>query len=247
MAQMSEKPNVHEKGALASDEKKRTLKLTIVAATGGVGSEILKQAVNAHHEITAVMRNPKKLLGTVPDLQVITANLAAAEPKTIETAIAGADAVLSGLGASSNAEAGIAAQGTRAIVDAMRATNVRRIVVISAAPVATMPSPGRTNPGCDPGDGFLMRYVLTPFIQLVLRKVYEDHVLMEQILRDSDLDWTIFRPPQLINKPLSGKYRTALGQNLRGGFQISRADLAHAMLMSLNHPETIRQTVGIAY
>ena len=83
MSTMTEKPNVHEKGALAFDEKKRILRLTSFAATGGVGSEILKQAANAHHEITAVVGNPKKLSGTVPDLQVITANLAAAEPKTI--------------------------------------------------------------------------------------------------------------------------------------------------------------------
>jgi putative NADH-flavin reductase len=157
-------------------------------------------------------------------------------------------AVLSGLGASSIAEAGIAAQGTRAIIDAMNATGVRRIVVVSAAPVATVPSPGRPNPPKhDPGEGFFMRYVLAPLTRVFLRKVYADHALMEDALRDSNLDWTVFRPPRLTNKPLTGKYRTALGRNLRGGLLISRADVAHAMLASLREPETIRQTVGIAY
>lgn len=47
---------------------------------------------------------------------------------------------------------------------------------------------------------------------------------MEDVLRNSDLDWTVFRPPRLTDKPLTGRYRTALGQNLRGGFLISRAD-----------------------
>jgi putative NADH-flavin reductase len=189
-----------------------------------------------------------KLNGVWKGVHVVTADLAAADPKTIESAVAGADAVLSGLGASSNAEAGIAAQGTRAIVDAMEATGVRRIIVVSAAPVSTVASRGRPNPPKhDPGDAFLMRYVLTPFIKILLRKVYADHALMEDLLRESNLDWTIFRPPQLNDKPLTGKYRTALGQNLRRGLSISRADVAHAMLASLNQPETIRRTVGIAY
>jgi putative NADH-flavin reductase len=92
-----------------------------------------------------------------------------------------------------------------------------------------------------------MRYVLGPLTRVFLRKVYADLALMEDVLRDSNLDWTIFRPPRLTNGPLTGKYRTALGQNLRGGFLISRADVAHSMLASLNHAATINQTVGIAY
>jgi putative NADH-flavin reductase len=224
------------------------MKLTIFAATGGIGSQIMEQAGNAGHQVTAVVRNPKKLNGVWNGLRVVSADLATADTNTIESAVAGADAVLSGLGASSNAEAGIAAQGTRAIVNAMQAKGVRRIVVVSAAPVSTVASPGRPNPPKhDPGDAFLMRYVLTPFIKILLRKVYADHALMEDLLRESNLDWTIFRPPQLNDKPLTGKYRTALGQNLRRGLSISRADVAHAMLASLNQPETIRRTVGIAY
>ncbi|HWN99087.1 MAG TPA: SDR family oxidoreductase [Blastocatellia bacterium] len=224
------------------------MKLTIFAATGGIGIRILEQAVTAGYEVTAVVRDPSKLGERRAGLRVVTADLSAPDPHTIESAIAGADAVLSGLGASSIGEAGIAAQGTRAIVDGMNATNTRRIVVVSAAPVATVPSPGRPNPPRhDPGEGFFMRYLLSPFIKVVLRKVYTDHALMEDLLRESNLDWTIFRPPRLTDKPLTGRYRTALGQNLRGGFLISRADVAHAMLASLNQPETIRQTVGIAY
>jgi hypothetical protein len=120
--------------------------------------------------------------------------------------------------------------------------------VVSAAPVSTVPLPGRPNPPKhDPGEGFFMRYVFSPFIKFILRKVYADHALMEDVLRDSNLDWTVFRSPRLTDKPLTRKYRTALGQNLRGGFLISRADVAHAMLSSLKQLATIRRTVGIAY
>jgi uncharacterized protein YbjT (DUF2867 family) len=69
---------------------------------------------------------------------------------------------------------------------------------------------------------------------------------MEDVVRASGRDWTISRPPKLTDKPLTGHYRTALNQNVRGGFSISRADVAHQMLDCLTHPETIGQIVGLA-
>src|SRR5207237_9899560 len=96
------------------------------------------------------------------------------------------------------------------------------------------------------GDGFLMRYLLAPLIKAVLRKPYADLARMEDLLRASNLDWTIFRPPRLTNGPLTGKYRTAFGQNLPGGLVISRVDVAHAMLAALDQSATIQPTIGIA-
>jgi nucleoside-diphosphate-sugar epimerase len=134
------------------------------------------------------------------------------------------------------------------IIQAMKATDVRRIVVVSAAPVGTMPSAGRPHPPKhDPGDGFWMRNLLSPMIKTVLRKHYADLAAMEDALRDSNLDWTSVRPPQLVDKPLTGVYRTANDQNLRGGVKISRADVAHFMLAALEKPATIGRAVGVAY
>ncbi len=92
-----------------------------------------------------------------------------------------------------------------------------------------------------------MRNLLGPLIRTALRKPYADLALMEDILRDSGLDWTVVRPPRLTDKPTTGTYRTAYGQNLRRGLLISRADVAHLMLRVLGQPETIKQAVGIAY
>jgi putative NADH-flavin reductase len=221
------------------------MKLTIFAATGGIGRQLLDQAVAAGHDVTAVVRNPQKLAG-VP-VRIVTADLAAPHPAALESAVAGADAVLSGLGARSNAEAGVAWRGTRAIVAAMQATGVRRIVVVSAAPVGTVPSPARPNPPRhDPGDGFFMRHLLSPLGKAALRKHFADLARMEDVLRDSGLDWTVVRPPRLTDKPLTGSYRTAYGRNLRGGVLVSRADVAHLMLRVLHQPETIEQVIGIA-
>lgn len=220
------------------------MKLTVFAATGGIGRQLLDQALAAGHDVTAVARNPS----TLPEaVRVVAADLGAVDPAVLEPAVAGADAVLSGLGPRSRSDAGIASVGTRAIVQAMQATGVRRIVVVSAAPVATVASPGRPDPPRhDPGDGFVMRHVLAPALVVALRDVYADLALMEDVLRDSGLDWTAVRPPRLTDRPPTGTYRAAIGRNLRHGLLVSRADVAHLMLAVLDRPETIGQTIGIA-
>lgn len=221
------------------------MKLTIVGATGGIGRQILDQALAAGHDVTAVVRDPSKLSA---DVRTVTADLAAAERGALESAVDGSDAVLSGLGARSSSEVGIASRGTLAIVEATLATGTRRIVVVSAAPVATTPSPGRpTPPKHDPGDGFFTRTLLSPLIKAAFRTTYADLALMEDCLRDSALDWTAIRPPRLTNKPLTGTYRTAHGRNVRRGLSIGRADVAHLMLSVLEQPESITYTVGVAY
>jgi putative NADH-flavin reductase len=221
------------------------MKLTIVAATGGIGRQLLEQAVAAGHDVTAVVRSPRNL-PPVP-ARIVTADLAAADPKVLQPALDGADAVLSGLGARSNAEAGIAWRGTQAITGAMRASGVHRIVVVSAAPVGTVPSPARpAPPRHDPGDGFVMRNLAYPLLRAAFRGIYADLAHMEEVLRDSDLDWTVVRPVRLTSKPVTGRYRTALGQNVRHGLFISRADVARYMLRAIDQPATFRQTVGIA-
>jgi uncharacterized protein YbjT (DUF2867 family) len=167
------------------------MKLTIVAATGGIGRHVLDQAVAAGHEVTAVVRNPNNLSQPV---RAVTADLATPDPAALHAAVDGADAVLSGLGPRSNAEAGIASRGTRAVVAAMQATGARRLVVVSAAPIGTVPSPGRPKPPRhDPGDGFFMRHLFSHVAKTLFREHYADLAVMEDLIRDSGLDWTIVR------------------------------------------------------
>jgi putative NADH-flavin reductase len=223
------------------------MKLTIIAATGGVGQQLLRQALDAGHDVTAVVRNPAKVPAALREARIVTADLAGPDPAVLEAAIAGTDAVVSGLGPARNSGAGIATRGTRAIAAAMRAAEVRRLVVISAAPVGTVPSPGRpAPPRHDPGDGFFMRHLGARFARAAFGKVYADLAAMEDLLRDSDLDWTVIRPPKLTSKPFTGHYRTATGQNVRGGWSVPRADVAHLMLAVLGRPDTIGQVIGIA-
>jgi uncharacterized protein YbjT (DUF2867 family) len=220
-------------------------KLTIVAATGGVGRHLLEQALGAGHEVTAVVRDPEKLPPTSARVAVV--DLSAPDESALRHAVAGADAVLSALGPRSKREAGVAWRGTAAIVEAMRVAGVRRIVAVSAAPVGTVASPDRPHPPHrDPGDRWFLGGVAYPILKRALRWVYDDLARMEDVLHASGLEWTAARPVRLTNGGLTREYRRAYGRNLPGGTSISRADVAHYMLSALADPATVGRTVGLA-
>ncbi|MFE0627796.1 NAD(P)-dependent oxidoreductase [Streptomyces sp. NPDC058864] len=208
--------------------------ITVFGATGGIGQQIVRQALAAGHGVTAVVRDPARLPVTGSGLEVFTAPLT--DPEPLRAAVAGRDAVLSGLGPRRRKDAGIAAEVTRTVLRAMEAAGVRRLVAVSAAPLGPVPQ-----------DETLLGRIAAPVVSGLLRPVYDDLRAMEDEMRRSATDWTAVRPPKLSDKPLTGVYRTALNANLRGGFTIGRADVAHAMLAAVGDEATLRQAVGVAY
>jgi NAD(P)H-binding len=97
------------------------------------------------------------------------------------------------------------------------------------------------------GLGPVERWIVVPLLSMLFGEMYADMSRMEQVLRDSDLDLTIMRPPQLTNKSATWKYRTAINQRLPRARKISRADLAAAMLQVVPERKTVCATVSIAY
>ena len=221
------------------------MKLALIGASGGIGREVLSQALTAGHLVKAVVRNPSKLPA---DVDVVRQDLATPDVKVLAAAMRDVDAVISALGPHRAAEAGIVAPATAAITHAMDCAGVRRLVVISAAPVGVVPSTHRPHPPrYDPGDDLLMRYLLSPLIRRLFGPVYTDLADMEDLLRDGSLDWTAIRPPRLTSGRLTRTYRTAIDRNVRHGLFISRRDVAHLMLTVLQQRETVRHSVGVAY
>lgn len=210
------------------------MKLTVFGATGGIGREIVRQALTAGHEVTAVVRDPARLSVTGDRLEVFRAELA--EPEAVRSAVAGRDAVLSGLGARSRKDAGTATRLTRTVLAAMKAEGTRRLLVVSAGPVGPAPE----------GDKGIDR-AMRGLVSALLKDVYADLGEMEAELARSTTDWTVVRPPRLQNKPLTGSYRKVLGGFPPKGRFIARADVAHAMLSMLDDPGTVKQGVGVAY
>ncbi|WP_020574677.1 NAD(P)-dependent oxidoreductase [Actinopolymorpha alba] len=211
------------------------MRLTIFGATGGTGRQLVERALADGHEVTAVARKPENFPLVNEHLRVVRGDVL--DSASVEAAVKGADAVLSALGPRSRKDPPVCGPGVANILAAMTSAGIRRFVGISAAPV----------PVHDPGDRLLYRLTAKKILRALLKDAYADMARMEDEARRSGLDWTIVRPPALNDKPASGRYRTALGRNLPGGYFISRADLAAEMLRSLKDPQTIGTTVGIAY
>lgn len=210
------------------------MKLTVLGATGGIGQEIVRQALGSGHQVTAVVRDPARLTVTGAGLEVFRTDLT--DPEALRPAVAGRDAVLSGLGARRRKDAGVASRLTRTVLGAMEAERTRRLLVVSASPVGPAAAE----------DGFVDR-AMRGMISSLLKDVYADLREMEAALAASVTDWTTVRPPRLQDKPVTGSYRTAVGGFPARGRLIGRADVAHAMLAMTDDPATVKQGVGIAY
>jgi putative NADH-flavin reductase len=212
------------------------MQLTIFGASGKTGRHLVQQALAAGHTVTAVVRDPARLPMRHDRLQVATADVL--DPAAIQPAVVEADAVISALGPRSYRQASsIISAGTASILAAMRAAGTSRVVVISAAPVAS-DHHGTTLP---------YRLLVGPMLRALLRRGYADMAVMEEAIRRSGTDWTILRPPRLTNGPRTGTWRQARDANLRRGYRISRADLADAILASLHDPDTVKATIAIGY
>lgn len=212
------------------------MKLTVFGATGGIGGHVVAQALETGCTVTAVVRDRARLaVPDQPQLHVVTVDGLTA-PGPLEPALLGSDAVISGVGPSSRKQAGVAAVATRAIIAAMAAAGVRRIVTVSAVPVGPIPAE----------EAFVRRRIAYPIIGRLLRPVYDDLAAMEADLRRSGTEWTVVRPPRLDDKPLTGRYRLAFGANVPNGAFVSRADVAHAMLALLADPRAVNEAVGVA-
>jgi putative NADH-flavin reductase len=211
------------------------MKMTVFGATGGIGGHVVRQALDAGHKVTAVVRDPSRFDISHPALEVAEVP-GLTDPEVLRPVLETSDAAISGVGPRTRKDSPVASSATRGILRAMEASGVRRFVAVSAVPVGPVPK----------GESFVNRRLLPPFINAFARDVYVDLAEMEDEIRRSATEWTIVRPPKLTNKPLSGKYRTIVGGNVPRGYTISRADVAHLMFRVLEQPETIKQTIGIA-
>src|SRR3954468_9736735 len=104
------------------------MRLIIVAATGGIGRHLLRQALEADHDVTAIARSPEKITDPVRTAQ---ADLAHPDVPSLTEAVADSYAIISALGARTKMESGVAWRGTQALIDAAKAAGVRRLIVVS--------------------------------------------------------------------------------------------------------------------
>jgi putative NADH-flavin reductase len=209
------------------------MNLLVIGATGGTGRELVKQALQQEHSVTAFVRNPEKLALTHHNLRIAKGDVT--DYSSVEEAVAGKDAVLCALGTKVIGKNTIQSDGARNIVRAMEKNRVRRLVLESSLDVGD--SKGQL--------GFLFAHVIRPTL---LRNIFKDKELQEQIVRESPLDWIIVRPAMLTNDERTGKYRVGFPPTDHSiTRKISRADVADFMLKQTTENKYLRQTPGISY
>ena len=209
----------------------RTQTLAIFGATGGVGRAVVARALSDGHRVIALVRDPARL-AACDGLTVLQVD--ACDAAAVHRAVEGADAVLCCLGAPALSRSTVRSEGTRNIVTAMAATGVTRLVCVSVLGAAEshdiLP--------------FFLRYLFFP---LYLRRAVADHEAQERIIAESDVDWTVVRPPHLTDGPGRGHYTHGFGNDAADlSMTISRADVADFMLRQLSSPQYSRAAAGIS-
>ena len=204
----------------------------IAGASHGIGLETVKAALAAGYTVRALARTAHAIALDSPRLEKVPGD--ALDPTTIARALDGADAVVLALGVPVTPETVLKgttlfSQATRVLVDGMRALGVRRLIAVT---------------GIEAGDsrgsaGFVHARVLFP---IILQRIYEDKTVQENIIRSSELAWTIVRPAMLTNGPATGRYHVLTdAKSWRGGF-ISRRDVADFLIGQLADSSCIGKT-----
>jgi putative NADH-flavin reductase len=207
------------------------MNLVVLGASGATGLEVVRQALERGHSVTALVRSPERLKPFGDRIIVKQGDLL--NTADLEQVMQGHDAVISGFGPRlpvSKADAHLLQQFATALTSAMLRAGVRRAVVESVA--------------------FLFKDSILPPAYILGRLLFPgivaDASAMEEVFKKSGLDWTLVRPPELTDQPYTGTYRVREGHLPRFGFKISRADVADFMIRAVENHSAIRKVVGVS-
>jgi putative NADH-flavin reductase len=215
--------------------------IVIFGATGLTGRCLVEQALDQGYDVTAFARNPAAVPTSHVRLSIIRGDVF--QQASVQDAIANQDAVLCTIGGHDRLRValsghprapGLCTIGTSNILDAMKTLGVSRLVCISAWGIGE--SKGRVP--------VIFRNVIFP---LLMKDEYEDKEAQEQLIQQSDLDWTIVRPARLTNGPRTGNYQMKAGLEFSMQSSISRADVADCMLKQLTDATFQQKCLELSY
>lgn len=210
------------------------MKIALFGATGQTGKEFLEIALEAGHNVKALVRTPSKLETTDESLQVIQGDVLVYDD--VEKTVSGTDIVVSLFGHVKGSPDWLQTEGTKNIVKAMKSHDVERILSLSGG---GLPYPEKDEPGIADK---LIRFLMKIFAGQILK----DAKKHAEVLRESNLDWTIVRAPRLTNGERKGEYREGwVGVN--ASTSISRKDLADFILKEVEEHDYSYQMPFISY
>lgn len=206
------------------------MNIVVFGATGKTGLEIVKQALEGGHEVTAFVRDPARLAIENINLNVITGDVF--DPASVAQAIKGQDAAVCALGAGSDLKkTTVRTIGTINIISGMQQNNVKRLMVITAMGVG------------ESWDALSMFNKF--FFATLLKSSRVDHEAQETVVKTSGLDWTIIRPSGLIDASRTGVYD--FGEDIPAKTsKIARADVADLILKELEQSRHIGKALTIS-
>ena len=207
------------------------MKLTVFGSTGGIGREVVKQALDAGYEVRAVTRCSSAINVSHESLEIIMGDVLDAQ--SVRRAVDGQAGVVFTVGVRDRAPTTVYSEGVANVIEAMQAAQAGRLICISASAL-------------DPGP-LWQRLIAKPILWSLFREMYTDLARMEQAVQCSPLDWTILRPPRLTDGPLTRQYRVAINRHLPRILTISRADTGDFIIRHLSDPATHRAFVEIGY
>jgi len=204
------------------------MKLAIYGATGNTGIELVKQALENGHTVTAFVRDPSRMPIEHDLLVLMTGDVF--DPASVAQAVQEQDAVICALGSSELKKTTVRAEGTASIIKAMKEHGVQRLLVVSAMGT---------------GESWNSLSAVNKFFYATLLKSSrEDHEAQEAAVKESSLDWTIIRPSGLTDGPRTGVYE--VGENiLAKTSKIARADVADLIIKELKQSALIHKAVTI--
>lgn len=212
------------------------MKITLIGATGSVGSRVLDEALRRGHRVTAIVRDPAKLPARA-GLDVVKGD--ALDAAGLASKLGGADAVVSSYnpGWTSPEIRKTTVSAYRGILTAAKAAAVKRFLVVGGAGTLDV-EPGRF-------------FVDAPFFPAEYKEAASGMRDVYLLLKDEPaLDWTFFAPaPMLAPGTRTGKFRVG-GESLLPGdapAKISIEDYAVALIDELEKPAHSRKRFTVGY
>jgi putative NADH-flavin reductase len=203
-------------------------RVLIIGASGGIGLETTRQALQAGHHVRALARSAAGIALSNPNLEKFPGD--ALQTRDVEAALAGIDVAIQTLGVGVGdlfRPVSLFSDATRVLIAAMKAKGVKRLICVT---------------GFGAGDsrasiGFLQQL---PF-NLFLGRAYADKSVQEGLIKESGFDWTIARPGILTNGERTGRYKILSEPSAWRNGIISRADVADFLVRQIEDRAYIGQ------
>jgi putative NADH-flavin reductase len=212
------------------------MKVTIFGATGFSGQAILADSIKQGHEVTILVRDASKIPIKHQNLTIVEGNVL--NPQTVASVLHHQEAVIQCLGVGGKGDGKpttFISDATKIIVDEMQNKKIKRLIAMS-------------NVGAGNSIAFqpwFFTKIILPYFMKWLKVIIEDKNRMEPIIMNSNLDWTIVRCPNIVDKPAKGRCNATLdGKGLK--LSITLSDLSKFMVDQLKQTAFIKQAPSVS-